>query len=299
MVRGAGTVLNVATVLAGSGVGMLLGERLPARTRDVVTDALGLVTLLVAALSAAAVLDEPLRQAVGAGAVLVVLGSVLVGGVAGSLLRIEARLESVGGRLQRVAQRRGAARTSAPAARAAGATAGEPAGRTAGRTAGETAGRTAGETAGEAAGPAATSPDADGGRERFVQGFLTASLVFCVGPLTILGSLSDGLGRGIEQLTLKATIDGFAAIAFASTFGIGVAAAALTVGVVQGSLTVLGAVLGNVLPAASISALTATGGLLLVGTAFRLLRIRQVPVGDLLPALLVAPLLTQLVAVLR
>lgn len=249
MIRGVGTVLNVATVLAGSGLGLLLGQRLPQRTREVVTDALGLVTLLAAALSAAAVLDEPLVAAVGRGGpVLVVLGSLLVGGIAGSLLRIEQRLESLGARLQ----------------------------------------------SGLAAGAGEKHA-----RDRFVQGFLTASLVFCVGPLTVLGPINDGLGRGIDQLVLKSTLDGFAAIAFTSSFGIGVAASAITVAVVQGGFTVLGIALGDVLPAAHVSALTATGGLLLVGIALRLLRVRQVPVGDLLPALLVAPLLTQLVVVLR
>ncbi len=271
MVRGAGTALNVATVVAGSGVGMLLGSRMPARTRDVVTDALGLVTLLAAALSAAAVLDEPLREAVGSGAVLVVLGSLLLGGVVGSLLRVEDRLEQLGGRLQAVSGGRAEARPAGDA---------DPA--VTGRT-DDPGGTVAAEVA----------------HERFVQGFLTASLVFCVGPLTILGALSDGLGRGIDQLALKATLDGFAAIAFASTFGVGVMASALTVAVVQGALTLVGALLGTVLPDASISALTATGGLLLVGTGLRLLRVRQVPVGDLLPALAVAPLLTQLVVVLR
>ena len=68
---------------------------------------------------------------------------------------------------------------------------------------------------------------------------------------------------------------------------------------VQGSLTVLGALLGDVMPAAQVAALTATGGLMLVGVALRLLRIKQLPVGDLLPGLLVAPLLTTLVAALR
>ena len=90
MFRGAGTALNVVTVLVGSGLGVLLGHRLPQRTRDVVTDGLGLVTLLVAATSAAAVVDPALIDAVGSGApVLIVLGAVLVGGILGSLLRIE------------------------------------------------------------------------------------------------------------------------------------------------------------------------------------------------------------------
>lgn len=255
MVPGAGTALNVTTVLLGSGLGLLLGHRLPQRTRDVVTDGLGLVTLLVAALSAAAVLDPVLSEAVGDSApVLIVLGSLLLGGIAGSLLRVEDRLQSLGGVLQR---------------------------RFGGRD-----WRGDGDQDGER-------------RERFVQGFLTASLVFCVGPLTILGSLSDGLGRGIDQLALKSVLDGFAAIAFAASLGVGVMASALTVAVVQGALTVLGLTLGDVLLDAQVAALTATGGLLLVGVALRLLRLRDVPVGDLLPALLVAPLLVQLLVTLR
>lgn len=258
MFRGAGTLLNVATVLLGSGIGVALGHRLPQRTREVVTDGLGLVTLMVAALSAASVLDPELERAVGAGVpVLIVLGSLLLGGVAGSLLRLEARLEGLGGILQRRLSRGGG--TLAEERR---------------------------------------TPDTDA-RARFIEGFVAASLVFCVGPLTILGSLSDGLGRGIEQLALKSALDGFAAIAFAASLGWGVAASALTVAVVQGSLTALGVLLGDVLPGSHVSALTATGGLLLVGVGLRLLRVRPVPVGDLLPALLVAPLLTELVRSLR
>ena len=276
MIRGAGTVLNVVTVLAGSGLGMLLGHRLPERTRSVVTDGLGLVTLLVAALSAAAVLDPSLAAATGRGApVLVVLGSLLVGGICGSLLRVEDRLEALGTGLQRRLTRTpetSLAATVAPGPSGPGAAARDA-------------------RADDVAGLAA--------RERFVKGFLTASLVFCVGPLTVLGSIDDGLGRGIQQLALKSTLDGFAAIAFAASFGIGVAASALTVAVVQGGFTLVGVALGDVLPPAHVSALTATGGLLLVGIALRLLRVRDVPVGDLLPALVVAPLLTQLVVVLR
>ncbi|MBA3233743.1 MAG: DUF554 domain-containing protein, partial [Propionibacteriales bacterium] len=136
-------------------------------------------------------------------------------------------------------------------------------------------------------------------RLRFIEGFLAASMLFCVGPLTILGSLSDGLGNGADQLVLKSVLDGFASIAFAASFGWGVAASALVVLVVQGSLTILGAVLGSFLPDPHIAALTATGGLLLVGVALRLLQIKQVSVGDLLPALVVAPLLTHVVVALR
>ena len=91
-------------------------------------------------------------------------------------------------------------------------------------------------------------------RQRFIEGFVVSSLIFCTGPLTILGSLNDGLGNGADQLFLKSTLDGFAAIAFAASFGWGVAASAVTVVVVQGSLTVLGVVLGDVLPDAHLAA---------------------------------------------
>jgi uncharacterized membrane protein YqgA involved in biofilm formation len=136
-------------------------------------------------------------------------------------------------------------------------------------------------------------------RERFIEGFVTASLIFCVGPLTILGSLSDGLGRGPDQLILKSVLDGFAAIAFAASLGPGVMASVVAIVVVQGSLTLVGVFIGDVLAEAYIAAITATGGLLLIGVGLRLLQIKAVPVGNLLPALLVAPALVSLVAALR
>jgi uncharacterized membrane protein YqgA involved in biofilm formation len=267
---GLGTVINVATVVVGALLGMWVGHRLPERTRSVVTDCLGLTTLLVAGLSCVSVTDTALRAAVGTGVpVLIVLGSLLLGSMTGSALRLSDRLEGLAGALQTRVARHTAPSTPPPNA----------------------------DGAASAAGPADEFSHA--GRERFIEGWLTASLLFCVGPLTILGSLSDGLGRGIDQLTLKAVLDGFAAVAFASSFGFGVLMSALSVAVVQGSLTVLGVLLGSLLPEAHIAALTATGGLLLVGISFRLLRIRDVPVADMLPALLVAPLLTQLVVALR
>ncbi|MGN6524419.1 MAG: DUF554 domain-containing protein [Actinomycetes bacterium] len=266
---GAGTALNVATVLVGSTIGVGLGHRLPQRTRDVVTDALGLVTMLIAVLSAASVVDRPLADRVGSSApVLIVLGSLLIGGIVGSLLRIEERLEGLGASLQRLLTRGG----PDPATQADGAA---------------------------PADGGARGDGAVGSRARFVEGFVSSSLVFCVGPLTILGSLSDGLGHGIDQLALKSTLDGFASIAFAASLGWGVAASALAVAVVQGLLTLAGDLLGNVMDAAQIAGLTAAGGLLLAGVALRLLRMKQLPVGDLLPALVVAPLLVSIVGALR
>jgi uncharacterized membrane protein YqgA involved in biofilm formation len=125
-----------------------------------------------------------------------------------------------------------------------------------------------------------------------VEGFVDSSLVFCIGPLAVLGALSDGLGQGIDELTLKATLDGFASIAFAASLGWGVAASALSVGAWQGLLTVLAVLLGSVMSDALIASVTATGGVLLLGVGLRLLSIKAVPVGDMLPALIVAPVLT-------
>jgi uncharacterized protein len=243
MFVGAGTITNVVAVLVGSGLGMLIGHRLPARVRSTVTTALGLVTLLIAADAAADVAAPELVDAVGTAApTLVVLGSLVLGGIVGSLLKLEARLERFGGWMQ--------ARLS-------------PSG--------------AGET-----------------RERFIEGFVLSSLVFCSGPLTILGSINEGLGRGADQLLLKSMLDGFAALAFAASFGMGVMLSALSVALIQGALTGVGVLLGDALPDPHLFALTATGGLVLIGVAVRLLDLKPIPVVDLLPALIFAPVLTQI-----
>lgn len=242
MFVGFGTVTNVVAVVVGSGLGLLIGHRLSLNVRTTVTTALGLVTLLIAAQAAFAVSDSVLSDAVGPHApMLIVLGALVLGGIAGSLLRLEERVEQFGGWLQSRLSR--------------------------------------GD--GEA-------------RERFIEGFVISSLVFCIGPLTILGSINEGLGNGADQLLLKSTLDGFAALAFAASFGIGVMASAVSVAAIQGSLTALGAALGSFLPDAHLAALTATGGLILIAVALRLLDLKPIAVADLLPALLIAPILCQL-----
>lgn len=135
-----------------------------------------------------------------------------------------------------------------------------------------------------------------GDAARFVDGMVTSTLVFCVGPLALLGSIYDGLGRGADQLLVKSVLDGFAAMAFASTLGWGVLASAGAVAVIQGSLTAVGYFAGDVLSAAQVDALTATGGVVLLALSLRLLDLKQIPVGDLLPALFLAPPLVSLTA---
>ena len=143
---GLGTLINVLAIVLGATVGVLIGNRLPERTRSTVTDALGLITLVIGAVNVVAIMDTDFVAVVGSSwTLLVVLGAVVIGGVMGSLLRIESRLESFGGWLQRRLSR---------------------------------------DTSSEA-------------QERFIEGFVTSSLLFCIGPLAILGSLNDGLGNGI------------------------------------------------------------------------------------------------------
>ena len=124
----------------------------------------------------------------------------------------------------------------------------------------------------------------------FLEGFMAASLLFAIGPLAILGSISDGMHTGIQLLVLKSTLDGFAAMAFATTFGWGVAFSAIPVAIYQFSWTAIGYFLGNVLNQYQIQSLTAVGGVLLFGIGLRLLNIKFIAIGDLLPALIFAPL---------
>lgn len=241
MFIGAGTVINVVTVVIGSLLGLAIGHRLPERTRTLVTQILGLISLVIGAQSIASGLSDAFAAEVGPNArLLVVLGSLLIGGLIGSAMRLEDRLDGSAARLRSL-----------------------------------------------------FAKDAD--ENTFIEAAVTATLIFCVGPLSILGSLSDGLGNGADQLIVKATMDGFASIAFASSLGIGVIFSVIPLTIYQGSLTLLGLWLGNFLPVGQLDALTATGGVILLGLGFRLSGIKAIPIGDMLPALLVAPLLTAVV----
>lgn len=239
MFIGLGTVINVVAVVAGGLLGVVVGKWFTESLRHLITDALGLVTMIGAVSSAAAIADASLVSTLPRGVpTLIVLGSMIIGGAIGYLMRIEERLDGLGEQLRQ---------------------------------------RFASSSEGS-----------------FVEGFVTSSLLFVIGPLAILGSISDGLGTGIDQLALKSSLDFFAALAFAASFGIGVAFSALPVGIYQGAWTIIGVALGSVLTDAQIAAMTATGGLLLGAIALRLLNIKHIQTGTLLPALFVAPLLVVL-----
>lgn len=130
----------------------------------------------------------------------------------------------------------------------------------------------------------------------FVEGFVVASTVFCVGPLTILGAVEDGLGMSIRLLAIKSTLDGIAATGFAAVYGWGVLASLLTIVVVQGSFTALAVVVEPVMTEEVLAQLGATGSLLILGIAFRLLDIVRIPIANLLPAIPLAMVVAGIVA---
>lgn len=228
-----GTLLNIATVLLGGLLGSLLGNRLPDKMRQTVVSGLGLVTAVVG-----------IQMALGTQNILLIMGSVLIGGILGEWWDIDARLEALGRWLEtRVGSRAAAGASEGSIARA----------------------------------------------------FVTASLVFCVGPLTILGSIQDGLTGDYSLLAIKSMLDGFAALAFSATMGPGVILSILTVAVVQGGISLaamgFGGALGEVTRQTPwVIEMTAAGGVLIIGIALILLDLRRIRVASLLPSILIAPI---------
>ncbi|MCW3017549.1 MAG: hypothetical protein JWO02_4641 [Solirubrobacterales bacterium] len=229
-----GTFINVATVLLGTLVGTIVGSRLSPSVQERVLSGLGLVTLVLGVDLALNWRDT---------SPLYVLGGVLLGGLVGEAIGIEARLQRLGDRLQA-----------------------------------RTAGANEGSTVSEA--------------------FFTASLLFCVGPLTIVGAIQDGLSGDYEALATKALLDGFAAVAIAASLGPGVAWSALTILIVQGGISLGAGAFDSILAEGSeaLAALSSAGGILIIGISLKLLDIKDVKVGNFLPALVIAPALVGLVS---
>jgi uncharacterized membrane protein YqgA involved in biofilm formation len=232
---GLGTLINTVTIIGGAALGVLIGSRVSEKLRNLITDILGLVTLLAAASALMPLWSTEYVSALPKGwALLCVLGSLLVGALIGSALHLEEKLEVLGENLRK----RFRASKESP----------------------------------------------------FLEGFVSSSLLFAIGPLAILGSISDGMGTGIDQLVLKSILDFFAAMAFATSLGWGVAASAIPVGIYQGAWTLVGLGLGSILGGYQIAAMTVVGGLMLLCIALRLLKIKEVAVANLLPALAGAPI---------
>jgi uncharacterized membrane protein YqgA involved in biofilm formation len=139
----------------------------------------------------------------------------------------------------------------------------------------------------------------EGVSSQFVRGFLTASVLYCTGPMAVLGAINDGLRGDYLTLSIKSVLDGFISIAFASTLGIGVAFAALPVLVYQGLISLLAAQLNAIVNTSMMNEMTATGGVLLIGIGISsLLEIKRIRVGNFLPALVIAPVIVYILNLL-
>jgi len=231
-----GTILNFAAVLIGGSLGLLFGARLPERLHQTVIYGLGLFTAVIG-----------FQMFTKTGNPIIVLISLLIGGVLGEWWRIEDGLRNLGAFLEKRFTR---------------------------------------------------GSGMDQG-SRFVRGFLAASLLFCIGPMAILGSIQDGLTGDYSLLAIKSVMDGFAALAFSSSLGVGVLFSSLAVLIYQGGLTMLAAQVQTISTPAMVNELTATGGVLLVGLAISsLLELKPIRIGNFLPALAIAPLIVALFATL-
>ena len=228
--RGLGTIINTATVLAGGGFGLLIGNRIPDRIRVIIVQVIGLVTMAIG-----------LRDVMNTHNMVFPLVGMVLGAIIGELLRIEDRLEDLGELLRRKF----------------------------------------------------TKPESE---SKFVTGFVTATLLFCVGPLTILGAIEDASGKTPQLYIIKGTLDGFMMIIFSALYGVGAIFSAASVFVIQGSLTLFGTSLDALLTDRMRLELFAAGGLAVLAIGLNLLEIKRIRLGSLLPGLVITPFLVWLFA---
>ena len=224
-----GTLTNVATVVAGTLMGMALKQRIPEKISHAVMQGLGIFTVFIG-----------FNMAFETQNMLVVLFSIVIGTAIGTALDVAGRLERAATRIET---------------------------------------RFAGKGSGSG----------------LAAGFLAASLLFCVGPMSIIGSIEDGLVGNYQILMTKALMDGVSSIVFGATMGVGVALSALTILVYQGGLTLAAAAVKGLLSDAAMTEMTAVGGLLIVAIGLNMLEIKRIRVADMLPAIFLVVLFVQIV----
>ncbi len=243
-----GTVFNTVAVLLGSGCGLLLSGRLPERYQRLVLDALGLVTITLGIDAGVNVLNDtiaryrPLGDAgktYGATLAMVTVGSLIVGCLLGTWLRLQERVEALGVMIHR---RFG-------------------------------------------------TGDADS----FAEGFLTASVIFCVGPLTLLGCFENGSQADPSLLMIKSLLDAFCSMALAASLGAGVMFSVFTVLIFQSSLSILAYNFASAIPDLSQQLMNVVGGVLLIATALVLLEIKKIAVANMLPGIFLPPVVVWMI----
>ena len=242
-----GVLLNIITVIVGSIVGLAFGRVIAERFKTIVFSAIGMSTFVIGLSMAIGGLADMGKTGMREYAGLVFIGSLVVGSLTGEALRIEHMLERLGTWLQDLSYR---VPFFAPVSK-----------------------------------DLSDEPGEKG--HTLVEGFVTASLLFCVGAMTILGSLQDGLGDH-QLLYIKSTLDGVAAVFLASTLGIGVAFSAIPVAVIQGGLALAAHALMPYMTDGVVTSITAVGGSLIVAIGIDLLGIKRLPVGNMLPAVIIA-----------
>lgn len=227
-----GTFINIGAVSAGGVLGIAIGSRLPQTVLKTVFDSLGLITVAMG-----------IQMSLKTQNILIVLGSLLVGGIVGEYLNIESMLDSVGFKFQKWFSMKS--------------------------------------------------------NRNFVEGFISSSVLFCVGPMAILGALQDGLEDDYTILSIKAILDGFASLGLASALGWGVLFSSISLLFYQGFITISAEYIQNVMTEPMITEMTATGGLLILAIGIRLLGLKNVRVGNLLPSLAIAPVMTWLIPLMH
>lgn len=229
--RGLGTLINTATVLAGGSIGYFIGHRIKQEIRTIVVQVIGLATVIMG-----------ISDAMDTHNLVFPLVGMVVGAIIGELLKVEERLEQLGEWLKNRFARK--------------------------------------------------SSDS----KNFVQGFVTATLLFCIGPLTILGAIEDASGRTPQLYIIKGTLDGFMSIIFVAVYGIGAIFSALMVFLVQGLLTLGGTGIDSLLTDRMRTELFAAGGFTVLAIGLNLLEIKKIRLGSLLPGLVVTPILVAIFA---
>lgn len=230
--QGLGTIVNVVLMVIGGLFGLLCHGGLKERFRLTLMQACGLATIFIGASGALQMIFSVNEEGgLDTGYTMLIVLSLVLGGLLGELINIEKRLDSIGERLKSLVKAKG-----------------------------------------------------DG---RFVEGFVTVSLVTCIGAMAICGPLEEGLTGNSQTLFVKSILDMVITAVFSSAYGVGAIFAALSVGVYQGLITVFAAFIAPFLTASLITTLSGVGSVLIFGVGLNLLSPGKCKVGNLLPALLV------------